>query len=231
MAARSIDENKDSHHAGPAPCDVSKGIVGDMDPKDSELVLGVPRARIIGERRWRGILAEGVEGYLQLIVAEGTYRPRGEAERDPSWKQIIPYLLMRDGERLFLMQRTKAGADERLHDRYSLGIGGHLNPEDGGIAEGLRREFHEEMVTDWDPQPRLLGLLNDDDALVGQVHLGVVFEADAAGRALAVRETHKLVGRFVAPAAVRPVYAQLETWSQLLYDHVTRPAGRQAAPG
>ncbi len=202
-----------------------------MDPKDSELVLGLPRASIIGHRPWKGIRDEGVAGYLELIAAEGTYRPRGEAERDPSWKQIIPYLLMRDRERLFLMQRTKAGADERLHDRYSLGIGGHLNPEDGGVMDGLRREFHEEMVADWDPQPRLLGLLNDDDVLVGQVHLGVVFEADAAGRALAVRETHKLVGRFVAPAAVRPVYAQLETWSQLLYDHVTAPADGAEGPG
>ncbi len=197
-----------------------------MDPKDGELVLGLPRARIIGDRPWKGVLAAGTEGYLELIAAEGTYRPRGEAERDPGWKQIIPYLLMRDGERLFLMQRTRAGGDERLHDLFSLGIGGHLNPEDGGVLDGLRREFHEEMVADWDPQPRLLGLLNDDDALVGQVHVGVVFEADAAGRALAIRETDKLQGRFVLPREVRPVYARMETWSQLLYDHVTAPADR-----
>ncbi len=135
---------------------------------------------------------------------------------------------MRDGERLFLMQRTRAGGDDRLHDLYSLGIGGHLNPEDGGVLEGLQREFHEEMVADWEPQPRLIGLLNDDDVLVGQVHVGVVFEADAAGRPLAVRETDKLDGRFVAPEAVLPVYERLETWSQLLYDHVTR---REPAPG
>jgi predicted NUDIX family phosphoesterase len=66
-----------------------------------------------------------------------------------------------------------------------------------------------------------VGLLNDDDVLVGQVHIGVVFEADAAGRSLDVRETHKLSGRFVAPDDVLPVYERMETWSQLLYDHVT----------
>ena len=141
---------------------------------------------------------------------------------------MIPYLLMRDCDRLFLMQRTSAGADERLHDLYSLGIGGHLNPEDGGVLEGLRREFHEEMVADWDPEPRLIGLLNDDDVLVGQVHLGVVFEADAGGRMLEVRETHKLRGRFVEPSEVEPVYERMETWSQLLYDHVT---ARHEKPG
>lgn len=134
---------------------------------------------------------------------------------------------MRDGERLFLMQRTQAGGDTRLHDRYTLGIGGHLNPEDGGVMGGLRREFHEEMVADWEPEPRLVGLLNDDDLAVGRVHVGVVFEADAAGRSLAIRETHKLSGRFVEPSAVLPVYERLETWSQFLYDYAV---GRQVGP-
>jgi predicted NUDIX family phosphoesterase len=198
-----------------------------VSDKDRELVLGLPRARIIGDRPWKGILSEGIEGHLDLIAAEGEYRPRGEAEVDPAWQQVIPYLLMRDGERLFLMQRTQAGGDARLHDLYSLGIGGHLNPEDGGVLEGLRREFHEEMVAEWDPEPRLIGLLKDDDVLVGQVHVGVVFEADAAGRALSVRETDKLSGRFATPRECEPLYGQMETWSQLLYDHVT---GRQVGP-
>ena len=195
--------------------------VGIVNDKDRELVLGLPRERIIGDRPWKGIRSDDIRDALALIAAEGDYRPRGEAEQDPSWKQVIPYLLMRDGERLFLMQRTRAGGDARLHDHYSLGIGGHLNPEDGGVTEGLRREFHEEMAADWEPEPRLIGLLNDDDVLVGQVHVGVVFEADAAGRALNVRETDKLSGRFVPSEEVRPVYDRLETWSQLLYDHVT----------
>lgn len=196
-----------------------------MNDEVGELVLGLPRVRIIGSTPWRGIRSRGVMPYLELIEHEAEYRPRDEAEQDPSWKQIIPYLLLRDGARLFLMQRTSAGADQRLHDRWSLGIGGHLNPDDGGVHEGLRREFHEEMAAAWDPEPRLLGLLNDDDALVGQVHLGVVFEADAAGRPLAVRETHKLRGEFVAAEEVRRVYEHMETWSQLLYDHVTGGSG------
>lgn len=198
-----------------------------MSDKDSELVLGLSRARIIGDRPWKGILSEGISGHLGLIASEGEYRPRGEAEQDPDWQQIIPYLLMRDGERLFLMQRTKGGGDARLHDLCSLGIGGHLNPEDGGVLEGLRREFHEEMTANWDPEPRLIGLLNDDDVLVGQVHIGVVFEADADGRPLAIRETDKLSGSFVEPAEALSVYERMETWSQFLFDHAT---GRQVGP-
>ncbi len=63
--------------------------------------------------------------------------------------------------------------------------------------------------------------------LVGQVHVGVVFEADAAGRGLAVRETDKLSGRFVEPEEAGAVYESMETWSQFLYDHVT---GRHVGP-
>jgi predicted NUDIX family phosphoesterase len=84
------------------------------------------------------------------------------------------------------------------------------------------------MAADWEPEPELLGLLKDDDTLVGQVHLGIVFAADAAGRALAVREIDKLRGRFVAPHEVLPVYDHLESWSQLLFDHVT--GGRAEGP-
>ena len=185
-----------------------------------EFVLGLPRARIIGDVGWKGIRDEAVDDVLELIATEAEYRPRSEAELDPSWKQVIPYLLMRDRGRLFLMQRTKAGGDDRLHDLWSIGIGGHLNPEDGGVQGGLLREFHEEIVADWEPRPRLLGLLNDDDVLVGQVHVGVVFEAEADGRPLAIRETDKLSGGFVAPEEVAAVYDRMETWSQLLYDHV-----------
>jgi predicted NUDIX family phosphoesterase len=127
-----------------------------------ELVLGVPRARLMGDDGWQGVLYGDVGPYLDLIAAEGAYRARPEAEQDPSWKQVIPYLVLRDRGRLFLMRRTRAGGDARLHERWSIGIGGHLNPGDGDIHAGLAREFGEEIDSPWTPEPRLVGLLNDD---------------------------------------------------------------------
>ena len=106
-----------------------------------ELVLGLPREVVPGGTDWRGILAADLDPFLEAVAAHGEFRPRDEAETDPSWKQIIPYLLLRDGERILLMRRTKAGADERLHDRYSIGVGGHINPEDNDVAGGLAREW------------------------------------------------------------------------------------------
>ena len=105
---------------------------------------------------------------------------------------------MRDADRVFLMHRTDAGGDPRLHGRASIGVGGHLNPVDDGddaLMAGLRREWSEELEADWEPDFRLIGLLNDDSNPVGAVHLGVVFSVEAAGRAVDVREHDKLVGR------------------------------------
>ncbi len=198
-----------------------------------ELVLVVPRERLVGGAGWRGILSPGAEPYLEVIAEAGRFEPRAAMEQDPRFKQIIPYLVLRDRGRFFLMRRTRAGADARLHDRFSIGVGGHINPGDHDLAGGLAREWAEELETDFVPEFRLLGLLNDDETDVGRVHLGVVFFAEAAGRPVSVRETAKLEGRFAAPAALLAVYDRMETWSQLVFDYVSgRTAGvRGGVPG
>jgi predicted NUDIX family phosphoesterase len=185
-----------------------------------ELVFVVPRTAVMANGGWRGIRTSGLEELLEAIEQQGRYEPRDAMERDPAFKQVIPYLVLRDGERYFLMRRTRAGRDERLHDRYSIGVGGHLNPGDGGLDGGLRREWAEELEADFVPTFRLVGLLNDDTTDVGSVHLGVVYVADAAGRPVAIRETDKLTGRFVDPAAVAEVEAELESWSQLAFEQL-----------
>ncbi len=121
----------------------------------------------------------------QAVAEHGRYLDRPVAEESPEWKQVIPYVVVRDGELTFLMERTSAGGDPRLHRKASIGVGGHLNPVDAGedpLQGGLRREWAEELEADWEPEFHLLGLLNDDTNPVGSVHLGVVFQVDAAGR-------------------------------------------------
>ncbi|HEY7737385.1 MAG TPA: hypothetical protein VH813_11370 [Candidatus Limnocylindrales bacterium] len=182
-----------------------------------EQVYVVPRAAVMGRPGWHGLRTEAVASFIDVINRLGDYRPRPEMERDPEWKQVIPYLVLRDGDRYFLMRRTRAGGDARLHDRYSIGVGGHLNPGDGGLDRGLVREWQEELVADFVPRFELVGLLNDDTTDVGRVHLGVVYVADAAGRPVAVRETHKLSGAFAPVHEVAAVEDRLETWSQLVF--------------
>lgn len=187
---------------------------------DGELVLVVPRTSLMSDPGWHGLTTDGLDGFEAIVARDGEFRPRADVEPDRSWKQVIPYLVLRDGERYFLMRRTQAGGDARLHDRWSIGVGGHLNPGDGDLAGGLRREWREELAADFEPEFELIGLLNDDTTDVGSVHVGAVYIADAAGRAVAIRETDKLSGGFADPAAVREEMERMETWSALVFEHL-----------
>jgi len=194
-----------------------------------ERVYVVPRAAVLDAAGWYGLRTDGLDAFVALLERDGRYEPRDLMERDPSFKQVIPYLVLRDGPRYFLMQRTAAGGDARLHGRYSIGVGGHLNPGDGGLLGGLRREWSEELVAAFVPEFRLVALLNDDTTEVGAVHLGAVYVADAAGRPVAIRETHKLTGSFVEPAVVRAVVDGLETWSRLTFEYLVGAEGARSA--
>jgi len=155
----------------------------------------------------------------RALTTEGRWLDRVHAEQDPSHKQVIPYVVVRDADRVFLMERTDAGADPRLHRRATIGVGGHLNPVDDGpdpIGSGLRREWREELEADWEPEFTPIGLLNDDRNPVGWVHLGIVFEVQAAGRSIDVRERTKLSGHLATLDELRIAWDRLETWSQLV---------------
>jgi predicted NUDIX family phosphoesterase len=191
-----------------------------------EQVLVLPRDSVPGGCDFAGIRPADAAALVQLrqMVADcGLFLPRPVAESDPDHKQLIPYVVVRDGPRIFLTERTTAGGDARLHGKASIGVGGHLNPVDEGedaLTDGLRREWAEELITDWDPETRLVGLLNDDSNPVGAVHLGIVFTVEADGRAVAVREHDKLIGRWATVDEVRAVWDRLETWSQLVVTHL-----------
>jgi predicted NUDIX family phosphoesterase len=186
-----------------------------------EQVLVVPREAIVPGEGWLGVRREGVDAALAAVAREGRFVLRSLAEQDPGLKQVIPYLVLRDGGRWFLMRRTKAGGDDRLHDRWSIGVGGHLNPGDAGVEGCLRREWAEELAAGFVPDFEPVGLLNDDTTAVGAVHVGFVYAADAAGRSVAIRETEKLVGSFAATDEVAAVRDGLETWSRLVFDALT----------
>jgi predicted NUDIX family phosphoesterase len=189
-----------------------------MSAAGLELVLVVPRSRVMSEDSWHGLRAMSLAHLVRVIEEAGSHRQRHEMEADPRFKQVIPYLILRDGARWFLMRRTRAGGDARLHERFSIGVGGHLNPVDADLQRGLKREWREELEADFVPRFRYIGLLNDDRSDVGSVHLGVVFVADAGGRPVGVRETQKLSGSFVDAADVEEVRDRLETWSALVFD-------------
>ena len=194
-----------------------------MSSQAPEQVLVLPRDQVPRGCDFTGIRPadDSALDLLRDAVREhGRYLPRPVAEVDASHKQLIPYVVVRQDSRVFLMERSSAGGDARLHGKASIGVGGHLNPVDHGedpLLGGLRREWSEELVAAFEPEFRLVGLLNDDSNPVGSVHLGVVFTVEADGHAVSVREHEKLTGRFATADEVLAAWERLETWSQLTF--------------
>jgi len=190
---------------------------------DEEQILVIPRARLFTETPVHGFSAAGAAEFLNRVRAHGGFRRRGDMEEDPSMKQIIPYMIVRHGSRLFLFQRTTAGGEARLHGKLSIGVGGHINRSDVAgaadpVAAGLQRELEEELRIGGTWQARLVGVLNDDTNTVGQVHFGLVHVVEVSSPDISVRESDTLTGRLTGAAELRDLYDRMETWSQLVLD-------------
>jgi predicted NUDIX family phosphoesterase len=198
-----------------------------------EFVFVVPRDDIFPDCYPHGLLPFGEElsftSFEQTVTDHGFFVERTRAEQEPAWKQIIPYTALVRGDEVFLVRRLKKGGEARLHDKLSIGIGGHVNPVDlpsegprNPIAAATRRELEEELNIEgtWSLKP--LGVLNDETNPVGAVHVGYVQVAHLTGDA-SVREVDQLKGDWISfeeLARLAESDANFETWSSLLLPHL-----------
>ncbi|MBI2579829.1 MAG: NUDIX hydrolase [Candidatus Aenigmarchaeota archaeon] len=156
------------------------------------------------------------DAVIERIKERGFFADRQSVENDFSLKQIIPYTVFTMDGRIFTMRRLAKGGESRLHNKGSIGIGGHINHEDGEpIEDGLKREFFEEVDYQGTFQPRLLGFINDDSDDVGKVHFGLAYvvKGDAG---IEVREKNVLEGAMSGPDDINR--DALEKWSRIVLD-------------
>ena len=192
--------------------------------RTDEQVLVVPRGvDRPGRRLARASDATASTGAGRRRGADGFFLRRGDAEEDPTHKQVIPYLVLRDGERWFLMRRTQAGGDARLHDLWSIGVGGHLNPGDGDVAGGLRREWAEEVVAGFEPDVRAgrAAQRRHDAGRRRARRASCSSRTPPAGRSRSARPTSS-TGSFATTDEVAAVRDAMETWSRLVFDALRR---------
>jgi predicted NUDIX family phosphoesterase len=192
--------------------------------RQTEQVWVVPRSEIFADGPWQGIRDRNLEATLARIEQGGRFIPRQAVENDPGYQQIIPYILFRHRDRYLLTKRLKASSERRLHHLYSLGVGGHINPPDNvnadPIADGLQREWLEEVQYQGAIERRLIGVIKDDSTAVGQVHLGLVYLLVGEHPDIQIRETGKMTGALLTLEEMRIYYLDMESWSQLIYDYL-----------
>jgi predicted NUDIX family phosphoesterase len=205
-----------------------------------EQILVVPTALFRQLGYFQGFTTE-IDRYLPALL-EGDhieYRPRGRMEEDPSYKQLIPYMLFRWTDHqgtvhLFDYQRGSGQGERRLHAKRSVGVGGHISTLDSSVVlslrernhlaepdvyhvyrEGMRRELDEEVIIDTPYTEKIVGLINDDDTPVGRVHLGVVHLCDVDEPMVRPREADILDAQFRPIAEILPQLDQFESWSEI----------------
>ena len=177
-------------------------------------------------------LAFDVERYLRKIFIQGTpyFMPRSQAEVDPAYKQIIPYVIMTyDGRYLSYIRGRRAG-ESRLTGLRSIGIGGHINPGDDmplfntdfyeTYLAAVEREVAEEVSVEASHTDSVVALLNDESNEVGSVHLGIVHYWILDAPNVNKREQMITQMAFMTPAELQKVRDAMETWSGLCLDRL-----------
>jgi len=185
-------------------------------------------------------LNPNVKQYLDKIFAQGTPRfmPRSLAEKDPAFKQIIPYVIISHNGKYLSYVRGKKAGETRLVAKRSIGIGGHINPIDAmsmfnasfydTYLDAVKREISEEISIEANYTDRIVALLNDDSNEVGQVHLGVVHYWLLDSPNVSRREQMITQMSFMTTAELQKVADTVETWSQLCLSGLDKMAEKMA---
>jgi predicted NUDIX family phosphoesterase len=194
-----------------------------------EQILVVPTQLFHELGYFQGFSPE-VDRYKHRLLDEQhtSYRPRPDMEQDPSFKQLIPYVIFRHIDAagktwLFAYARGSGQGEGRLHAKRSVGVGGHISTCDvqhdsdqyAVYLEGMRRELEEEVVIDTPYTETCVGLINDDETEVGRVHLGIVHLVDVEQPQVFPREDDICEARFYPLDELLADMDRFETWSQI----------------
>jgi len=189
-----------------------------------EKVLVIPTERFRAAGYFHGLRAADSAYRDTLLDASAfSFRPRYEVETDPSFKQLIPYIVLKCGELVFHYRRGSSGTETRLQALRSVGIGGHISEADavGGIdpyQTGMMRELTEEVELGCGFTERCIGFINDDRTPVGSVHLGVVHIFELEAPSARSREDALADAGFAKWSELLREAEQFETWSQFVFD-------------
>jgi predicted NUDIX family phosphoesterase len=175
----------------------------------------------------KGLIEENSD-VLKRIVQNGLFLKRSELEEDPSFKQIIPYAIISNQDSFYLFRRRSGQTEKRLHNKFSLGVGGHMNPDDSPeskeqyLVDELKRELYEEvellngcLIEDIE----FIGFINDDTIPVGRVHIGLLYNIHVSNKEVYINETDKMTAAWIDKSNLAEFYKGMETWSKIVFDY------------
>ncbi len=198
--------------------------------REEEQILVIERKKIETIGLFHGLMLD-VQPYLEVVFSGiPEFKLRKEMETNPDYKQLIPYVIMCCNGKYLTYLRGKRAGEKRLVGNRSIGIGGHINPVDDmsliGFEEtylnAVKREVEEEVNVQTSYTDRIVALLNDDTNEVGQVHLGVVHLWTLDSENVTKKEQMINQLTFMSIEELMEVRDEMETWSQLCLDGLSK---------
>lgn len=161
--------------------------------------------------------------------------PRVVLEETEGFRQIIPYVVLKVGDKIVHYTRTPSGGESRLHGRVSVGLGGHIDLSDiirqgegidlkATLDAAAMREVEEELGKLECLGRQWAGVLVDNGSPVSRVHLGLVALWELAVAPASAAED--AIGD-VGLSTVDELLAnsdRLEAWSLILLEALQRRA-------
>ncbi|MCK5566075.1 MAG: hypothetical protein KAJ07_12600 [Planctomycetes bacterium] len=194
-----------------------------------EQVLVVERKVVERVGMFNGLMFD-VDRYLSEIFVKGVPRfmSRSQVEKNPDYKQLIPYVIMSCNGKYLSYIRGKRAGEKRLVGNRSIGIGGHINPVDDmplldasfyeTYLAAVDREVEEEVKVETKHSDHIVALLNDESNEVGSVHLGIVHYWALDEPNVNRKEQMITQMSFMTDAELHGLKDTLETWSGLCVD-------------
>ena len=184
-----------------------------------ENVLVFPSSYIDEIGRFQGIDFDIVNN-IEDLERKSFFLSREKAEEDPTYKQLIPYAILKSNDKFFSYRRGALLSEKRLLGNYSIGIGGHISAHDPNLftstfEEGLRRELAEELIIQTNYNFKLVGCLNDDSNEVGKVHFGLLYLIKLGSPLVTCREKSINETKFLSINELKENIESYENWSKI----------------
>lgn len=192
--------------------------------KDDEQVLVIKSDIIFRDGTWQGLKTDNLDYYVDLIKKNCEFKRRGDMENDPSFQQIIPYIIFSFEDKFFAYKYVKNAGEQRLiNNDYQLGVGGHINPKDEDnkdiLEVGMMREWLEEVEFKGNLiSKKLVGIVNDGSRSVEQVHLGLVYHFVGDSTDIKVKEKDKMEGKLLSLNELGKDKISHSPWAQIVYN-------------
>lgn len=139
----------------------------------------------------------------------------------------IPYVYVRDGERIFFISRESGSGELRLIGKKGM-LGGHVGEEDlvqnnlkETLINGMLRELWEEAAISEESisDINLKGLIKSDVG-VDNDHLGIVYEIILNNNDIQTQEEGIIDGLWLNKDEIKEHYDSFESWSKIVIDNV-----------